>query len=67
MDDKHQVGNKKLSQFSCESEIFLINYLRTCKTWLQVHMTCEQSVTEQLDGNFCFPHENIDDFLGQFN
>ena len=34
MDDKHQMGNKELSQLCCESEIFLINNLRTYKTWL---------------------------------
>ena len=34
MDDKHQLGNKKLSQLCCESEIFLTNNLQTYKTWL---------------------------------
>ena len=52
MDNKHQLGNNKLSQLCCESGIFLIKNLRTYKTWLQVHMTCEHSVTEQLDGKF---------------
>ena len=41
------------------------NNLRTYKTWLQVHMTCEHSVNEQLDGNFVFPMRILMIFLGQ--
>ena len=65
MDDKDQLGNKKLSQLCCESENFLINNLRTYKTWLQVHMPCEHSVNDQLDGNFVFPMRILMIFLGQ--
>ena len=34
MDDKHQLGNKKLSQLCYESEFFLIYNLQTYKTWM---------------------------------